>query len=151
MKQFRALFALAFALLLTGCPAGTTQQQAAQAADNASIVVQNFQQAEILAYQQGAIPAADHQFIEQQLLTVSALGKTTDSCIRTATNAAGSITCANTAIATIDQLNAQGALALKSTQAKTDYAIAMLGLRTALATIVTLEGGAAPPVPTGGN
>lgn len=133
-------------LFLAGCPSGTNQQKIAQAAQDASQVVLAFQQGEIVAHQSGSISDADHEFIQEQLVTVSTLGKTTDSCIRTATTTAGTIQCANTAISTIDNLNTQGALHIKSTQAKTDFSIAMLGLRTALATIVTLEGGTAPPV-----
>ena len=143
-----ACFVLTFlaCLFLAGCPSGTNQQKIAQAAQDASQVVLAFQQGEIVAHQSGTISDADHQFIQEQLVTVSALGKTTDSCIRTATTTAGTIQCANTAITTIDNLNTQGALHLKSTQAKTDFSIAMLGLRTALATIVTIEGGTAPAI-----
>lgn len=142
----KLLFLVPLAVCLAGCPSGTQQQKIAQAADDASVVILNFQQAEIIAHQNGAISDADHTFIQQQLVTVSTLGKTTDSCIRTATNTQGVLQCANSAINTIDQLNTQGALGIKSAQARTDYQIAMLGLRTALSTIVTLEGGTAPAV-----
>jgi len=139
MKRFLALSALA--VMLCGCPSGTQQQQIAAAAQNASIAVQGFQQVEIASYQAGAVSAEDHKFIEQQLVSVAQMGKTADSCIRTATTKQGTIQCVTTAIATVDQLNASGALYIKSSDAKQKYQIAMTGVRTALAVIVTIEGG----------
>lgn len=117
------------------------RQQVAQAAQDASTVVKGFQQGEIVAYQQGLIPADDHQFIQQSLVTVATAGKTLDDCIRSAANNAGMITCVNSAVATIDQLNADGALRLKSDKAKTSFQLAMAGTRTALAVITTVLGG----------
>lgn len=139
MKRFLALSAVA--VMLCGCPAGSNQQQIAAAAQNASIAVQGFQQVEIASYQAGAITAEDHKFIEQQLVSVAQMGKTADSCIRIATTKQGTIQCVTTAIATIDQLNNAGALYIKSPDAKQKYQIAMVGVRTALAVIVTIEGG----------
>lgn len=138
MKRLLFLIPL---VLLAGCPAGTTQQQVAQAAQNASIAVQGFQQVEIAAHTAGTISDADHQFIQQELINVAAVGQTADSCIQTATTKAGTIQCVNTALQTVDQLNAAGALSIKSQDAKEKYQIAMTGVRTALAVIVTIEGG----------
>ena len=84
MKKYIAFASLVLvAIVLTGCPAqnGSQLQQAAQASENAAIIMQGFENAEIAAYQQGLIPAADHQFIQKEVATVAALGKTTDSCI----------------------------------------------------------------------
>ena len=123
--------------LLVACT-DAQRQQAAQAAQDASIVVKDFQQGEILAYQQGAIPADDHMFIQESLITVATTGKTLDSCIRSVTNNAGIVACANTAVNTIDALNSAGALKLKSDKAKTTFQLAMIGTRTSLAIIATI-------------
>lgn len=128
-------------VLLAGCPAGTNQQKIAQAAQDAQIVVQGFQQVEIVAYQAGTITVDDHQFIQQELKSVAAMGKTADSCIQTATTKAGTVQCVNAALATIDQINNDGALGIKSTDAKQKFQIAMIGVRSALSVIVTIEGG----------
>jgi len=130
------------ALTLTGCPANVQQrQQVAQAAQNASIIVQGFQQGEIAAYQQGAIPAADHQFIQKELITVATVGKALDSCILTTTTNAGIVVCANSAVSAIDQINTDGGLYLKSDKAKTTFQLAMVGVRTALSVISVIFGG----------
>jgi hypothetical protein len=126
---------------LCGCPAGSNQQQIAAAAQSASIAVQGFQQVEIASHQAGAVSDADHKFIEEQLKSVATAGKTVDACIRLATTKQGTIQCVTTAISTIDQLEAAGAIGIKSADAKQKYQIAMVGVRTALAVIVTIEGG----------
>jgi hypothetical protein len=126
--------------LLVACT-DAQRQQAAQAAQDASIVVKNFQEGEILAYQQGAIPVDDHAFIQKSLITVSVMGKTLDGCIKTATNNAGIVTCANSAVATVDQLNTDGALYLKSDKAKSTFQLAMIGTKTSLGIIATIFGG----------
>jgi hypothetical protein len=143
-----ALFCiLPIGLVLTGCPSGTSitqRQQVAQAAQNASIIVQGFQQGEIAAHQQGMIPDADHQFVQKELLTLSRLGKTTDTCIGSTTTNAGIVACVNTAIAEVDQINKDGGLYLKSDKAKTEFQLAMTGVKTALSVISTLMGSAQP-------
>ncbi len=142
------LFCIApIGLLLTGCPSGTSitqRQQVAQAAQNASIIVQGFQQGEIAAHQQGMIPDSDHQFVQKELLTLSRLGKTTDTCIGSTTTNAGIVACVNTAIAEVDQINKDGGLYLKSDKAKTEFQLAMTGVKTALSVISTLMGSAQP-------
>jgi hypothetical protein len=144
MKRFALLAALAVGLCitLTGCPANQSQlQKAATASEQAMIVVQGFQQGEILAYNQGVIPAQDHLFIQQSVETVYRLDKTTNTCIGSAGTDAAAATCATSAIATIDQLQTDGALHLKSAQAKQDFALAMIGAKTALNVIATMLGG----------
>jgi PBP1b-binding outer membrane lipoprotein LpoB len=142
MKRITALASLALvALILTGCPNTSQRVQAAQAAENASIIVNGFEQGEIAAHDQGLIPDPDHLFIQKSMRTVAAMGKTTDGCIGTTTSNAGIVSCINTAIGTVDQLNKDGALYLKSDKAKTDFALAMLGTRTSLAVITVLLGG----------
>jgi len=128
-------------IMLTGCPSNSSQlQQAAQASENAAIIMQGFENAEVAAYQQGLIPAADHQFIQKEVLTVAALGKTTDSCIADATTPGGAAACINTTITELDQINADGGLYLKSTTAKQDFSLAMTGIKTVLASVETMLG-----------
>lgn len=149
MKRASVLLPLSImaigALFLTGCPAKSNQmQEAAQASENAAIIVQGFQNAEIAAHQQGIISDADHQFIQKELLTVSALGQTTDSCIAAAANSTGAVGCITTAVTEIDQINADGGLYIKSAAAKQDFSIAMTGVKTVLVSIETMLGTAAP-------
>jgi hypothetical protein len=142
MKRFLALTSLALvALVLTACPNTSQRQQAAQAAQNASIIVAGFQQGEIAAHDQGLIPNADHIFIQKELVTLASVGKATDSCIGGTTSNAGIVSCINTAIGTVDQINTDGGLYLKSAKAKTDFQLAMLGVRTSLSVIGTILGG----------
>jgi hypothetical protein len=143
VKRSIALFAvLALAAIgMTGCPA-STQQKVAQAAQTASIVVVNFQTAEIVSYQQGIISAQDHQFIEQELGNVAVAGKALDSCIATATNTAGDLACIQTASTAINTINQQGGLGIKSATAKQEFQAAMAAFNTSLATITALLGGA---------
>ena len=130
--------------MLTGCPAqnGSQLQQAAQASENAAIIMQGFENGEIAAYQQGLIPVADHQFIQKEVATVAALGKTTDSCIGAAGTPGGAVSCINTALNEIDQINADGGLYLKSAAAKQDFTLAMTGIKTVLVSIETMLGSA---------
>ena len=145
MKRITVLLSLSLvsagALFLTGCPAKSNQlQEAAQASENAAIIVQGFQNAEIAAHQQGLISDADHQFIQKELLTVATLGQTTDSCIAAAANSTGAVGCISTAVTEIDQINADGGLYIKSATAKQDFSIAMTGVKTVLVSIETMLG-----------
>lgn len=147
------VLASAMALVLAGCPANQSQlQKAATASEQAMIVVQGFQQGEILAYNQGKACAAagtqgcvvisdsDHLFIQQSIQTVATLDKTTNACIASAGTASAATTCANTAITSITQLQADGDLHIKSVSAKQDFDLAMIGARTALNVIATILG-----------
>lgn len=123
-----------------GC-SPTQQKQVAQALQTSAIIVQTFQQGEIAAHQAGTIPDADHLFIQKQLLSLAQSGKAADSCVKTATNKAGWLACLTTEAGTIDALNQEGALYLKSDKAKTDFNLAMIGIRTSLQTIEAVLGG----------
>ena len=135
---FACIGAILLAVVMAGCPSATTQQKAALAAQNASTIVVAFQKSEISSFQAGLVPAADHQFIEAQLVTVGQLGLTLDSCIRTATTSAGTVACVNTATATINQINTDGGLYIKSAGAKQDFQLAMTSLNAALAVLTTV-------------
>ena len=143
MKRIALLTALALGCIcLTGCPANQSQlQKAATASEQAMIVVQGFQQGEIVAYYQGSIPAQDHLFIQQSVETVYRLDKTTNACIGSAGTTTAAATCASSAIATIEQLQTDGDLHIKSAQAKQDFSLAMIGAKTALNVIATMLGG----------
>ena len=147
------LLASVLALGLAGCPANqSTLQKAAVASEQAMIVVQGFQQGEILAYNQGKLCAgqpgcvvisdSDHLFIQQSVETIARLDKTTNGCIGSAGTPAAAVTCANSAIATIAQLQADGDLHIKSSTARQDFDLALIGAKTALNIIATLLGGA---------
>jgi len=153
MKRITALLIVPLlAIMLTGCPANQSQlQKAATASEQAMIVVQGFQQGEILAYNQGktcagqqgcvVISDADHLFIQQSVETVYRLDKTTNACIGSAGTDAAAATCATSAISTIDQLQADGVTHIKSASAKQDFALAMIAAKTTLNVIATMLGG----------
>ena len=153
-RIFAVLAGLALAVGMTGCPANQSQlQKAATASEQAVIVVQGFQQGEILAYNQGnecvaagkqgciVISKEDHLFIQQSVEAVYRLDKTVNSCIASANTNAAAAACATSAITTIDQLQVDGALHLKSATAEQDFALAMIGAKTTLGVIATLLGG----------
>ena len=166
-KRFLLLpFLLVISLLSSGFSCSSIQRtQVAQAGQDASTVIKGFQISEINTYIAGkqclaqpiyqsvtpdssaprpaciVISDEDHVFIQQSLVTVAKSGKTLDSCIRSTTSNLGTIACVNAAIATIDQLNNDGALHIKSVQARTDYQLAMIGTKTALSVITTILGG----------
>jgi hypothetical protein len=158
MKRMIMTIALTYlAMMLSGCPSGTSQsqlQKAATASEQAMIVVQGFQQGEILAYGQGKscqaspvtttcviISDEDHLFIQQSLQTIFTLDKTVNTCIGTAGTKTAAVTCTDTAVASIDQLQAEGLTHIKSVPAKQDYSLVMISVKSALTIIKTmLEG-----------
>ena len=125
---------------LVGCPT-STQVKVAQASQTASIVIVNFQKAEIASYQQGVVSAADHQFMETELGNVAVVGKTLDSCIKTATNNSGYLACIATAEGAVNTISTNGGIGIKSAQAKQDFQAAMSAFNVALAAISTILGG----------
>ena len=142
MKRIVIVAVLAvFAVGLSGCPA-TTQIKVAQAAQTASIVVVNFQKAEIVSFQQGLISPNDHQFIEGELTNSATAGIALDSCIKTATNNAGYLACLTTTQTAINTIADNGGTGIKSAQAKQDFQAAMAAYNVALATAKALLGGA---------
>ena len=125
---------------LVGC-SPSQQHNAAQASENAAIILQNLQQAEITAYNAGDIPASDHLFIEQSLTTIAQSGKAADACIASATSNSAVSACVITVVNTVSQINADGGTYLKSTTAKNDFTIAMTGVQSLMQAIVTMTGG----------
>jgi hypothetical protein len=127
MKRITALLAgCLLALCLTGCPMNKSQlQQTATALDNTSIVVRDAQQAEIAAVSSGLISPSDDIFIQQELTALSKLGKTTDACVLSAGDSAATLACIKSELGTISQIQADGAIALKSDKAKSTFAIVM--------------------------
>jgi hypothetical protein len=142
-KAFAVLVIGGMVAMLTGCPANISQQQqAAQASENAAIVVQGLQSSEIALYSQGLVSTDDHRFIQTNIATVAALGKTTDACIKAAGNKTAIGGCLNTAVLEIDQINTNGGLYIKSDQAKKDFQLAMTGVKSVLLTVETMLGAA---------
>lgn len=162
MKRLAVLLVLTVgALVLTGCPSSTStsqRQQAAQASQNASIIVEGFQSGEIATYNQGksclaaattdvakaacvVISDEDHQFIQKELVTLAEIGKTADSCIGNTSDSAGIVTCINTATTNVTQIYNDGGLYIKSSSAKKDFQLALIGVKTALSVISTVLGG----------
>lgn len=140
---------LALPLLLTGCPSAQLQN-AAQASENAAIIVQGLETAEIAAHGQGLIPDADHLFIQQQVQSLAAIGKTVDACIGGAGTTKGAVACLQTAVTQVQQIQANGGLYLKSTTAKNDFSVAMSGVEGVLTSVEIMLNGtpAATPAAT---
>jgi hypothetical protein len=123
------------ALALAGCGfkcSPQSQQKAALAAKNASIVVQSFQDAEISSYRAGLVSPEDHLFIQGQVKKAARVGLALDSCIRMATSSAGTVACIDVSVQTIDSINSEGGLGIKSTEARQTFQIAMTGVKAAL-------------------
>jgi len=144
MKRL-ALLSIFLALPLTGCPSATLQK-AAQASENAAIIVQGMETAEIAAHTQGLIPDADHQFIQEQVGNLASIGKTVDSCIGAAGSNQAASTCINTALTQVQQIQTNGGLYLKSTTARNDFSIAVSGVEGVLVSIETILNGQPAPV-----
>ena len=142
MKKQLAVLSLGICLLMTGCPKNaTTLQKCATASDQAAVIVQGFQTAEITAHQQGLIPDVDHTFIQKELQTLGHIGITTDSCIRNATNNGTALGCTNAAIAQVNQIYLDGGLYLKSPKAKSDFQLALTGVKGVLTALSVVLGG----------
>lgn len=141
MKRVIVLAVLSASMLLTGCPNTASQKQAAQAAQNISIILASAQKAEITAYQQHLVPPQDHRFIQQEFITLAELGKTTDSCILNAENTKGTLACLAIAVDAIDKINASGGSFIKSDKAKSDFTMTMLAVKTVLVSVETVLGG----------
>jgi len=137
---------IAVVLITTGCPANQ-QQAAANASLQASTIISTAQQGEIVAHNQGLIPDADHQFVQQEFENLGQVGKTVDACIGSASGKAGVFTCLNSAISSVDQMQQQGTLNLKSTNAKQTFSTVISGVRGVLATIEATLGGTPPVAP----
>jgi hypothetical protein len=148
----KLLILAALVVPLCGCPMNQSQQQQVlRASDQAAIIVSAAQKAETTAYEQKLITPAEHQFIEQQFNSVGQIGVTVDNCIGNASNQGSVLICLNSAITSIDSINASGGLYLKSTQAKNDFTIAITGVRTVLASVDAALGGVAPVVAQNGG
>jgi hypothetical protein len=144
MKRILILTALGIgtATLLTGCPASTSQrQQIASALDNTSMVIKDAQAAEIIAVNQGLISPQDDIFVQTELTALSQLGKTTDKCVLTATDTAGSLSCIKSELVTIQQIQANGALNLKSAKAQSVFSAVMNSATAVVNGVYTALGG----------
>ena len=143
MKRIFALTGASLvAIALIGCPMNVSQRsQVAQALHQTSIVLMDAQQAEIIIYTQGVIPAEDHVFIEKEFVAVAEVGKTTDGCVLTAQDTTTCLLCLKNELGTIDQIQSQGAIGLKSDKAKSTYNSVMLSIRAVVQGIYTSLGG----------
>lgn len=176
MRKIRLSLVPLVLLLCTAfaCPPGSTpsqRQQVAQAAHDASVIMRNFHDGEIVTYNMGrncvavattpeavkacaAITPEEHAFIQNSLITVGVMGKTLDGCIASTTDNPGIVRCVETAITAVDKEANAGRLHLTSDRARTGYLLAMIGLRTSLEvirTILTPVPAPSKPAPTGGT
>jgi outer membrane biogenesis lipoprotein LolB len=136
-----ALLALA-AIGLTGCPVSTSQrQQIANALDNTTIVIKDAQQAEIIAVNNKLIFPQDDIFVQTELTALTKLGKTTDACVLTATDTTGALSCLQSELVTIKQIQADGALNIKSANAQSAFNTVLTSATAVVSGIYTAVGG----------
>ena len=129
-------------LPLIGCPAGT-QQSAAKASLQVTVVMQSAQQGEIAAHDNHLIPDNEHDFIQRQFITLAEADKAANLCISQAQNKGAVISCLNAAINTVDGINKEGGTFLKSPAAQANFTLATTSIKSILQTIeVTLGGNA---------
>jgi len=72
MKRYLALVSLVF--LLSGCPKGTPYHDAVVAEHQFKTIVQSFQQAEVIEFQNGRISPAEHAQLEAGVAKVAQAG-----------------------------------------------------------------------------
>lgn len=129
------LVALGWVALPTiGCPAGT-QQSAAKASLQVTVVMQSAQQGEIAAHNNHLIPDNEHQFIQKQFITLAEADKAANACISAAPNKGAVIACLDTAVATVDGINREGGTFLKSPAAQANFTLALTSVKSILQTI----------------
>jgi len=137
----RLLFLAPLVLCLAGCPAGT-QQSAAKASLQVTVVMQSAQQGEIAAHNSGLIPDPEHQFIQKQFITLAEADKAANACISAAPNKGAVIACLQTAVNTVDGINTEGGTFLKSPAAQANFTLALTSIKSILQTIEVTLGGA---------
>jgi len=126
---------------IIGCPAGT-QQSAAKASLQVTVVMQSAQQGEIAAHNSGLIPDAEHQFIQHQFISLAEADKAANACIAAAPNKGAVIACLQTAVNTVDSINQEGGTFLKSPAAQANFTLALTSIKSILQTIEVTLGGA---------
>lgn len=139
--NMKVLALLPLALCLTGCPSGS-QQDAAKASLQVTIVMQSAQQAEIAARNQGVISDSDHRFIQQQFINLGRADKAANDCIENANNKGAVIACLNTAVNAVNQSQQEGTLGIKSDNAKATFTLAVTSIKGVLEAIIASFGGA---------
>ena len=143
MKRIMIAAVLAlFSVGLSGCPMSTSQrQQVAVALDNTSMVIKDAQQAEIIAVGQGLISPQDDLLVQQEIIALTKLGKTTDACVLSAVDTASSLGCIKSELATISTIQADGALNIKSDKAKGIFNAVMNSATAVVNGVYTALGG----------
>jgi hypothetical protein len=129
------------------CGCDSPQQEAAKASLQVTIVMQAAQQGEIAAHNQHLIPDNEHQFIQQQFISLAEADKAANLCVSQATNKGAVISCLNAAIGGVDSIYQNGGLFLKSQTARNNFSIAIIGVRGVLSAIEATLGGSVPAQP----
>lgn len=151
-KRFMLLSAVLGLTIGWLCGCNNPQEEAAKASLQVTIVLQAAQQGEIAAHNQALIPDNEHQFIQQQFLTLAQADKAVNACVAQANSKGAVLSCLNTALATVDSIYQSGGLYLKSQTARNDFSIGITGVRAVLASIEASLGGtvsAQPALPGG--
>jgi hypothetical protein len=137
--------ALIVPLLLTaGCEQSKLKKVAA-AVDGFSATVRAFQEAEIVAHQQGLVDDLEHKKIERALADVAHAGLELDNIVRVSepktwgqTSKSQVLAALNQAYATLDNLFTNGALHIKNPKARQDLEALLVSAKGFLATVSAL-------------
>ena len=140
MKRQYTILALAMllAFLLAGCEQSKLKKAAA-AVDGFSVTVKAFQQAEIVAHQQGLEDDAEHKVLESAISDVARAGGELDNVVRAAGGVRvpgpKALAALDQAYATLDNLFNAGVLHIKNPQARQELQALLLSAKGFLATI----------------
>jgi hypothetical protein len=140
MRQRKALsrsFGIALLLPLLfalGCEQSRLKKLAL-AADGFSLTVRSFQQAEVVAHQQGLVSNEEHAAMEKALIDVANAGVELDNAVRVAHSRSKATAALGDALASLDKLLSDGVLHVKNPKARQDFQALILSAKGFLATI----------------
>lgn len=134
----------------TGCEKRDAYQRAALAAADFATSLKTFQQAEIAVYHSGAIDKEEHIAIQRIFLETAKAGLQLDQAIRVARSSPDAWAAANAALDSIDKLQAEGVLHIKSDKARAQLAASLALARSAIIAVrLALPAPAITPGPGG--
>ena len=139
----QGIFVIALGLTvgwLCGCPSGS-QQDAAKASLQVTVVMQSAQQGEIAAHNSKLITDEEHAFIQRQFISLAEADKAANLCISQAQNKGAVISCLNAAVSAVDSINQNGSTFLKSPAAQANFNLALTSVKSILQTIEATMGG----------
>ncbi len=129
-------------MFVLGCEQSKLKKLAV-AADGFSLTVRSFQQAEVVAHQQGFVSNEEHAAMEKAFIDVANAGVELDNALRVAPTRSGKPKAAAAlaaALASLDNLLNSGVLHVKNPKARQDLEALILSAKGFLATISAVIG-----------